>query len=157
MTQPEKRVSRRAGSRRIEVVTVYRNRRDLSAAEAAARLDAQSAVYRLFSVVAEVHDISEGGVGIRFAGQLMRARNMLRAGERYLIKIPLTGYEEAPPALVHTLTGERFLLLKGQCRWYRPGSTRSSAGFALDAGNSPELIAFLRKRAGSDEGARPAE
>jgi len=150
--KPARREERTGASNRIELVTVYRDRRDMLYDQAVIRARELPDFYTIFSVVAVLRDASAAGIGISFEGQQLMSRNILRPGERYLLRLTLPPME-VPATLSPFLQSEGsyfFVLLKATCRWYKPSEKLSTAGFALLDTNPPEVVDFVRRHLQQD-------
>ena len=142
-----RREPRTVASNRIELVTVYRDRRDMLYDQAVIQARDLPDFYTIFSVVAVLRDASASGIGISFEGQQLMSRNILRPGERYLLRLTLPPLD-IPASLSPFLLSEGsyvFLLLKATCRWYKPSERQSMAGFTLLDTNPPDVVDFVRR------------
>jgi hypothetical protein len=146
MTEKKQRRSARTTAATFEVVTVYRDRKGLPYDDAVKMLSAHSDLYAIFSVVAVVHDASEGGLGIRIEGQQLMAKNLMRPKERYILKL-VVARGAAPKKLARYLVTEgnySSLLLQVMCRWYRPTEGTSAAGLEILETNASDVLEFVR-------------
>jgi len=137
------RGERRNPSPRLEVVTIYR-----VPASGPARSPG-AALHGMFTVVALVHDASEHGLGLEFEGQHIMADNLLRPGDRYLLKMTFS-HQELEDAAAHPFLhpeGESYasLHLEATCRWFQPGAV-SKVGFVVSPDEDPAVLAFVRER-----------
>jgi len=151
-TGTKSRQEERTSVNRVELVTVFRDKRDLPYEELLKRREELSSIHTVFSVVALVRDISQEGLGIKFEGQQMMAANVLKPDEDYIVKLTLT-LAEVPADLAGFIKREGnyfFLLLKMTCRWHEPTEGISTAGFELRAANPPEIVEFVREHFGMD-------
>jgi hypothetical protein len=142
-----RREPRTVASNRIELVTVYRDRRDMLYDQAVIQARELPDFYTIFSVVAVLRDASSAGIGISFEGQQLMSRNILRPGERYLLRLTLPAMD-IPASLTPFVQSEGsyfFLMLKATCRWYKPSARLSTAGFALLDTNPPEVVDFVSR------------
>lgn len=131
---------------RVEIVTVYRDRRHLPAGELLRQLDERAEVYTIFSVVGVVRDVSPQGLGISFEGQHLMGSNILRDGEHYVLKLAML-LSEVPPEVRPFASVEgsyTFVALRAQCAWHQTKGKVSRAGFELLDSNPPEVLAFVR-------------
>jgi hypothetical protein len=144
METKKRRARTTAGT--FEVVTVYRDRKDLPYHEALSKLSERADLYTVFSVVAVVHDASEAGLGLRIEGQQLMAKNLLHPKERYILKL-IVSRRALPKNLTRYLVSEgsySFLLLRATCRWYKPAEATSAAGFEILETNPREVVEFVR-------------
>lgn len=145
MNDTKRRTEDRAPSHRVELAIVYRDRKDLPYDEALQKLKERSDIYTIFSVVGLVRDISQKGLGIKFEGQQLMAKNMLQPGENYILKLSLEP-PEIPQDMRDYLKREgnyHFLLVKAVCRWARTAGKVSTAGFELSDANDPDVVDFV--------------
>lgn len=146
MSGSETRGAARSAVGRVEIVTVYRDRRHLPAAELLRQVDERAEVYTIFSVVAVVRDVSQHGLGISFEGQHLMGSNILRDGEQYVLKLTML-LSEVPPEVRPFVSVEgsyTFVALRAQCAWHQTTGAVSRAGFELLDSNPPEVLAFVR-------------
>lgn len=151
-TGTKSRQEERTSVNRVELVTIFRDQRDLPYEQLLKRREELSSIHTVFSVVALVRDISQEGLGIKFEGQQMMAANLLKPGERYVVKLTLT-LADVPGDLAELIKREGnyfFLLLKMTCRWHEPTGSISTAGFELRSSNPPEIVEFVREHFGMD-------
>jgi hypothetical protein len=145
-----KRSENRDRSHRIVKIVVYRDRRDLSYAQACLKLKEFSDLYSIFNVVALLRDVSPKGLGIQFEGQQLMSQNLLQPGEHYLLKI-VFWTSDVPKPLLAFLRPEGddfFLLVKAAYRWLRTSETISLAGFELAEITPPQIVDFVLDRLG---------
>lgn len=138
----------RSAVRKLELVTVYRDRLDEGYEESIGRLANHPNVYTIFSVVAALRDVSSGGVSLTFKGQQLMASNILEPGQRYLLKLTMAEADEDVAQLGSYLRRESnysYVLVKAICRWYQPSHETSAAGFQLTGSNPPEVSKFVRR------------
>ena len=148
MTAKQQRKAARTAPPALEVVTVYRDRKNIPYDEAVKRLHELSDLYAVFSVVAVVRDYSAEGLGISIEGQQLMSKNMLRPGEHYLLKLVLAR-GRFPRAISRFLVSEgnySFLLVSAACRWHNQSDKLSSAGFEILDSNAVEVREFIRAR-----------
>ena len=149
MTEHHSRTEYRTEVQKVELVTVYRDRKDMSYDEAVETLVHAAAVYNLFSVVAVVRDASQQGLGLKFEGQQLMAQNVLRNQERYILKLTLPNAALPMPVTQAFLRPEgnyHYLLLKVVCRWHNPSAEGvSKAGFELADNNEPDVAQFVKE------------
>jgi hypothetical protein len=145
-TGTKSRQEERTSVTRVELVTIFRDKRDLPYEKLLKRREELTSIHTVFSVVALVRDISQEGLGIKFEGQQMMAANLLKPGDDYIVKLTLT-LAEVPTDLAEFIKREGnyfFLLLKMTCRWHEATESVSTAGFELRTANPPEIVEFVR-------------
>ncbi|MBK8481051.1 MAG: hypothetical protein IPL40_07720 [Proteobacteria bacterium] len=148
MSGSDTRVAARNPVGRVEIVTVYRDRRHLPATGLLQHLEQRAEVYTIFNVVGVVRDVSQNGLGISFEGQRLMGSNILRDGEQYVLKLTML-LSEVPPELRQFVSSEgsySFVALRAQCAWHQTTSEVSRAGFELLDSNPPEVLAFVREQ-----------
>jgi hypothetical protein len=153
MTQS--RHEERTSVNRVELVTIFRDKLDLPYEETLARREELASIHTIFSVVALVRDISQEGLGIKFEGQQIMARNILQPGEKYIVKLTLLLATVAPELAPYIKREGNYhqLLLKMACRWHDVSGNVSTAGFELLPVNPTEILDFVRDHFGLGEGA----
>jgi hypothetical protein len=146
----------RIGSRtvppRVQQATIYRDREDLSYADAVDRVTRSEPLDVVFNIVAVVRDVSSGGVGVTFEGQDIMGLNLIDEGERYILRLQLNTLEP-PPILAPVLLNDEpgvSVVAKVVCRWRRLSERTSSAGFELTDDTPTVIREYLQGRAASE-------
>ena len=136
---------------RVELVTIFRDRQDRPYEELCEHTRELTSIHTIFSLVARVRDASQDGLGISFEGQQIMADNILKPGERYIVKLTLVlTRPPAKEAREHVFREGNYygLLLKMTCRWHEAREKASIAGFELRPDNPEAVVEFVRRRFG---------
>ena len=151
MNETKNRQDERTSVNRVELVTVFRDQRDLPYERLLQNKEELSSIHTVFSLVALVRDVSQEGLGIKFEGQQIMAANLLKTTENYVVKLTLVMPDPPGEALREYVKHEgnyHYVLLKMTCRWHEPTGNVSTAGFELRPANPPALVEFVREHFG---------